>query len=70
MANLLATRRRRLVGYTPVVVGAMACLGLGDDKKEAGKGREEVLAIRRFELMQKKMASAKARSVALRTALP
>jgi hypothetical protein len=62
MANLLATRTRRLVGYPLVVVGAMACLGLADDKNEAGKGREEVLAIRRFELMQKKMASAKARS--------
>jgi hypothetical protein len=62
MANLLATRTRCLVGYPLVVVGAMACLGLADDKNKAGKGREEVLAIRRFELMQEKMASAKVRS--------
>jgi hypothetical protein len=50
------------VGYALAVVGTMAGIGHADDENQAGKGREDVLAIRRFELMQKKVAAAEVRS--------
>jgi hypothetical protein len=55
-------RPRRLVCYALVVAGMMASIGHADEKNQAGKSRDEVLAIRRFELMQKRVASAKVES--------
>jgi hypothetical protein len=54
--------RRRLAGYALVAVGAMACIGHADDKNPTGKGRAEALAMSRFELMRKRVASAKVES--------
>jgi hypothetical protein len=62
MAEILATRRGRFVGYALVVVGAMGWVVRADEKNLAGKSRDEVLAIRRFELMQGRVAAAKVES--------
>jgi hypothetical protein len=62
MTLILAARWRCLAGQALVLVATVACIGLADDKDRAGKSREEALAIRRFELMQQKIAAAKVKS--------
>jgi hypothetical protein len=62
MAEMVATRWRRVAGCTLIVVGAIGCLGHADEKDQAGKSRDEDLATRRFELMRKRVASAKVES--------
>jgi hypothetical protein len=57
-----ATRGYRFTGCTLVVVGAMACVAGADEKNQEGKSRDEALAARRFELMQKRVAAAKVES--------
>ena len=62
MAGISTTRRRRLVGSALVLVGTITCIGLADEKSEAGKSRDEVLAIRRFELMRNRVTAGKVES--------
>jgi hypothetical protein len=62
MAEIPATRQRRLAGCALVVIGTMACLVYADEPNQGGKGREEVLAARRFELMRKRVAAARVES--------
>jgi hypothetical protein len=40
----------------------VACIAVADEKSPPGKTRDEILAMRRFELMQKRVASAKVES--------
>ena len=59
---MLTTRSSWLVSFTILVV-ATSSFGLrADETQEAGEGREEVLASRRFDLMRKRVAAAKTQS--------
>jgi hypothetical protein len=51
-----------LSGLTLVVTGTMACIASADEKNQDGKSRDEALAMRRFELMQKRVAAGKVES--------
>jgi hypothetical protein len=44
------------------MAGAVASPVLADEKSQEGRGREETLAVRRFQLMQNRVAAAKAES--------
>ena len=58
-SHFLTGRRPWLLGFAFVMVGMLTCVLNADEK---GKGREESLAARRYELMRGRVAVARARS--------
>ena len=53
------TRRRGLAGCALMIVGTLACSGLGDESDPAKQARAEEFAVRRFALIQERVAAAK-----------
>src|SRR4051794_13080463 len=58
----LATRKPCPASFALAMAGAMACMVLADEKNQDGRSRDEALSIRRFQLMQGRVAAAKAES--------
>src|SRR3954451_2160316 len=58
----LATRKPCPASFALAMVCAMACVVLADEKNQDGRSREEALSIRRCQLMQQRVAAAKAES--------
>ena len=57
-----STRGRCPVGLAIVLVGTLLCSLRASETQQAGRGRDEALATRRFELMKTRVAAAEARS--------